>query len=464
MSERWFEPEELEQLSRPTMDRAIEAIEAGDLEEAKRLCTSMKREWLMLHDLMAESVLGLVTYIQSELGDEGVKGAWEMQVDKGWRRHHDAIQDLDRKKLVYLLAATWRAHSGSGVGEHPGSFAITEDDEKITFTMNPCGSGQRLVRKGLYESQGYGTHARGARLVLRAQALPPLLHPLHVHEREDADRVERLSALPVGSAGGLQHGSLHLVLVQGQGRDPRAALGALRRRQAVKALVTGSNGGIGRAIVSKLRDDGFDVVTMDMTEPADLLVDLEHDAVPADALADIDVCVSNAGIVDILAPAHSMSHEKWERDIAVNLTGAFRVIQACLRGMRERGYGRIVVMSSFAARCGSPGQVAYCASKAGLLGMAKNLASENVSLGITVNSILPGLIGTPKVRALPDEVLDRFREGSGLLGTGRVGEPEEIAALVAFLASEQAGYITGQEIVVAGGGDLMQVSLGSSRR
>ena len=80
------------------MDRAIEAIEAGDLEAARRLCEAMKREWLMLHDLMAESVLGLVTYIQSELGDEGVKEAWEMQVDKGWRRHHDAINRLDRKR------------------------------------------------------------------------------------------------------------------------------------------------------------------------------------------------------------------------------------------------------------------------------------------------------------------------------------------------------------------------------
>jgi NAD(P)-dependent dehydrogenase (short-subunit alcohol dehydrogenase family) len=232
----------------------------------------------------------------------------------------------------------------------------------------------------------------------------------------------------------------------------------------MRALVTGSNGGIGSAIVERLRRDGYDVVTMDMTEPADLLVDLETDEVPVDALADIDVCVSNAGIVDILAPAHSMSHEKWNRDLAVNLTGAFRVIQACLRGMRKRGYGRIVVMSSFAARCGSPGQVAYCASKAGLLGMARNIASENVSLGITVNSILPGLIGTDKVRAMPEEVLDRFRSGSGLLGTGRLGEPSEVAALVAFLASPEAGYITGQEIVVAGGGDLLQVSLGSSRR
>ncbi len=184
----------------------------------------------------------------------------------------------------------------------------------------------------------------------------------------------------------------------------------------MKALVTGSNGGLGRAIVARLREDGFDVVTMDMTEPADLLVDLELGEVPVEELKDIDVCVSNAGIVDILAPAHSISREKWDRDIAVNLTGAFRVIQACLRGMRERKYGRIVVMSSFAARGGSPGQVAYCASKAGLLGMAKNIAAENVALGITVNSILPGLIGTEKVRALPEDILDRFREGSGLLG------------------------------------------------
>lgn len=232
----------------------------------------------------------------------------------------------------------------------------------------------------------------------------------------------------------------------------------------MKALVTGSNGGLGRAIVSRLRDEGYSVVTMDMSEPADLLVDLETDELPVDELGEIDVCVSNAGIVDILAPAHSMSREKWNRDIAINLTGAFRVIQACLRGMRERRYGRIVVVSSFAARCGSPGQVAYCASKAGLLGMAKNIASENVSLGITVNSILPGLIATEKVRALPEETLERFRVGSGLLGTGRLGEPEEIAALVAFLASPEAGYITGQEVVVAGGGDLLQVSVASPRR
>src|SRR3712207_3859549 len=156
MAERWFDDDELRDLSRPTMDRAIEAIERGDLEAATRLCAEMKHEWLMLHDLMAESVLGLISFVQDRLGDEGVREAWETSIEQGWRRHHDAITRLDRRELVHLLAATWRAHSASGVGEHPGRFTITEDDEKVTFTMNPCGSGQRLVRRGLYESAGYG--------------------------------------------------------------------------------------------------------------------------------------------------------------------------------------------------------------------------------------------------------------------------------------------------------------------
>ena len=91
-------------------------------------------------------------------------------MNRGWRRHHDAIVALDRRELVGLLAATWRAHSCSGVGPNPGSFTISEDEEKVTFTMNPCGSGQRLVRNGAYEGlPDGGAHARGPRLVLRAQ-------------------------------------------------------------------------------------------------------------------------------------------------------------------------------------------------------------------------------------------------------------------------------------------------------
>jgi NAD(P)-dependent dehydrogenase (short-subunit alcohol dehydrogenase family) len=182
--------------------------------------------------------------------------------------------------------------------------------------------------------------------------------------------------------------------------------------------------------------------------------------IPREALAEIDVCVSNAGIVDILSPAHRMSAEKWDRDLAINLTASFRVIQACLIGMRERNYGRIIAMSSLAAAIGGPGQVAYSASKAGLLGMTMAIAAENAALGITVNAVLPGVIATEKVRSMPPEILKRVHDR--FLPTGRMGEVFEVAALVAFLAAEDAGYVTGQAIEVDGGSSLNSMSMGAS--
>jgi NAD(P)-dependent dehydrogenase (short-subunit alcohol dehydrogenase family) len=151
-----------------------------------------------------------------------------------------------------------------------------------------------------------------------------------------------------------------------------------------------------------------------------------------------------------------MSPEQWDRDIAVNLTGAFRVVQACLPSMRERGYGRIVVISSGAATAGLPGQVAYSASKAGLLGMVKTIAAENASRGITANAVLPGMVATEKVLAMPEDILERLR---ATLPTGRMAEPAEVAALVAHLASEEAGYVTGQTIAIDGGAALNTFSL-----
>lgn len=197
---------------------------------------------------------------------------------------------------------------------------------------------------------------------------------------------------------------------------------------------------------------------MDLAPPADLVVDLSCDPLPVDALSDIDVCVSNAGIVDTLSPAHRMSAEKWERDISVNLTGSFRVVQACLAGMRARRWGRIVLTSSAAAVGGARGQVAYSASKAGLIGMAKTIASENVAQGITVNCILPGTIATPKVLAMPPEVVERIR--GRLMPSGRHGTPEEVAGLVAYLVSEEAGFVTAQSILIDGGAHLLNASLG----
>src|SRR5947207_546658 len=100
MRERWFTEQELSEMSRPTMDRAIEAIDSGDLERARRLCEEMKHEWLMLHDLLVESMLGLISFVQDKLGDEGVAEAWERSMEQGWKRHHDAIGKLPRRDLV----------------------------------------------------------------------------------------------------------------------------------------------------------------------------------------------------------------------------------------------------------------------------------------------------------------------------------------------------------------------------
>jgi acetoacetyl-CoA reductase len=227
-----------------------------------------------------------------------------------------------------------------------------------------------------------------------------------------------------------------------------------------RALVTGAARGIGSAIAERLRADGFDVVTLDRAPGCDIELDLASGD-PLPDLGDVDVCVSNAAITDTIAPAHRMTADQWARDIDVNLTGAFRAVQACLGGMRSRGHGRVVVISSAAARSGLPGQVAYAASKAGLLGMVKTLAAENAARGITVNAVLPGMIATEKVRSMPAEVLARVE---ATLPAGRMGEPAEVAALVAFLASEAAAYITGQEIGIDGGLGLNTMSLGSSSR
>lgn len=226
----------------------------------------------------------------------------------------------------------------------------------------------------------------------------------------------------------------------------------------MRALVTGAARGIGAAIAERLRGDRLEVVTLDRDPGCDHAVDLASDPLPD--LGPVDVCVSNAAITDTIAPAHRMTEEQWRRDIDVNLSGAFRVVQACLPGMRERRFGRVVVISSGAAVAGLPGQVAYAASKAGLLGMVMTVAAENVRRGITANAVLPGMVATEKVRSMPGDVLERV---TAALPTGRMAEPEEVAALVAYLASEEAGYVTGQAIGIDGGLGLNTMSLGSDR-
>jgi acetoacetyl-CoA reductase len=228
---------------------------------------------------------------------------------------------------------------------------------------------------------------------------------------------------------------------------------------ARRALVTGAGAGIGAAVATRLAADGLDVVTLDLRPGCDLQLDVARDPFPA--LADIDVCVANAGITTTIAPAHRMTEEQWQRDLDVNLTGAFRTVQACLPGMRERGYGRVIVVSSVAAIGGLPGQVAYAASKAGQLGMVRTLASENAACGVTVNAVLPGLVATEQVLGMPAEVLERALRS---VPSGRLVEPQEIAAAIAFLAGEEAAQISGQAIAVDGAASQNQLSLGTPQR
>jgi acetoacetyl-CoA reductase len=220
------------------------------------------------------------------------------------------------------------------------------------------------------------------------------------------------------------------------------------------ALVTGAARGIGAAIAGRLEADGMTVRTLDRAPGCDLQLDLASEPVPEQP--DVDVCVVNAAITNTIAPAHRMSDEQWQRDVDVNLTGAYRTVRACLAGMRERGYGRVVVISSGAARSGLPGQVAYSATKAGLLGLVRTVAAENAGRGVTANAVLPGMIATEAVSSMPETIR------APLLATmpsGRFGEPEEVAALVAFLASIDAGYITGEAIGIDGGASLNTFAL-----
>jgi NAD(P)-dependent dehydrogenase (short-subunit alcohol dehydrogenase family) len=223
-----------------------------------------------------------------------------------------------------------------------------------------------------------------------------------------------------------------------------------------RALVTGAArcGGIGAAIAARLADDGHEVVTLDCEPGCTFTADIAGDELPA--LGDVDVLVANAGLPTIFGAAHTLALDRWQRDLDVNLTGTFRVVQACLSGMRERGYGRIVVISSFAATHGMPAQVAYSASKAGLLGMVKTIAVENAAHGVTANAILPGLVASSGVLAMDEAIVGAWRRR---IPTGRLVTTQEIAAAAAFLSSTLAGSVTGQELVIDGGQTLNSLSV-----
>jgi 3-oxoacyl-[acyl-carrier protein] reductase len=228
-----------------------------------------------------------------------------------------------------------------------------------------------------------------------------------------------------------------------------------------RVIVTGARGGIGRATTQMLESAGCTVAGCDV-EDFDVR---DREAVDAgvaalvEKLSGCDSVVANAGVVDTIHRAERFSDADWQKDIETNLTGQFNVVRAAFEPLQRSGDGRVVVISSASAETGLPGQVAYTAAKAGLVGMARTLAAEWGHRGIRCNVVMPGLIATPKVLSLPEAVRAAMSE---TLPLGRIGEPAELAATVAFLLSPAAAYITGAVIRVDGGYGLNTASLSRS--
>jgi 3-oxoacyl-[acyl-carrier protein] reductase len=168
-------------------------------------------------------------------------------------------------------------------------------------------------------------------------------------------------------------------------------------------------------------------------------------------LGSVDILVNNAGTLDHAAQFHAQSQELWERDLQVNLTGAFNCAQAVWPHMKERGWGRIVNMASVAGTLGGFGQASYSTTKAGLLGLTKTLAMEGGRHGITCNAIVPGVIGTEAFNFANAEMNQRIVDRTVLR---RPGEPQDVANAIAFLCSDLAAYVTGIELNVSGGVEL----------
>lgn len=244
------------------------------------------------------------------------------------------------------------------------------------------------------------------------------------------------------------------------------------------ALVTGAARGIGRSIAQVLLreearvalvdvDPGLPEVVRELGESAMALAADVSDWRQVEATVSrveqvwgrLDILVNNAAIVKNISPAERMDPVAWERELAINLSGPFYFIRFALPGMVARGWGRIINVSSIAVR-GLDRQAAYASSKSGLVGLTRTVALENASRGITCNAVMPGLIATENVLNMPAAIREQALR---LIPAERLGEPAEVAEVVAFLASQAAAYVNGAIIPVDGGTGLNQMTLARRR-
>lgn len=232
------------------------------------------------------------------------------------------------------------------------------------------------------------------------------------------------------------------------------------------ALVTGGTRGIGASITLALKSKGYKVIANyhtnhEAAKNFSSQYDVEVEAWDVGCYEEcqrainritekhdtIDVLIHNAGITRD-SFFHKMSPQMWQEVITTNLNSCFNMVQPTVTAMREKGFGRIILLSSINALKGQAGQVNYCAAKAGIIGFAKALSLETASKGITVNVIAPGYTDTEMVRSVPESILEKI---VSQIPAGRLGQVDEIARCVTFLAAEEAGFITGETLNVNGG-------------
>ncbi|MDD5702266.1 MAG: 3-oxoacyl-[acyl-carrier-protein] reductase [Dehalococcoidales bacterium] len=235
------------------------------------------------------------------------------------------------------------------------------------------------------------------------------------------------------------------------------------------ALVTGSGRGIGKAIARKLSADGAAVIINDVSDAAEATCDelkaegkqslfikgsvsssADVDLVmekAVSAFGRLDILVNNAGITRDQITLR-MTDEEWDAVIDINLKGVFLCTRAALKYMLKQRWGRIINISSISGIAGNPGQVNYCAAKAGVIGITRTVAKEMASRQITVNVVAPGFIDTDMTRKIPEKIKEEFNKR---IPMGYFGSPQDVAGAVAFFASDEARYITGQVLCVDGG-------------
>jgi 3-oxoacyl-[acyl-carrier protein] reductase len=218
-----------------------------------------------------------------------------------------------------------------------------------------------------------------------------------------------------------------------------------------RALITGGASGLGLACAENLAAAGLDVITLDVAGAPDRSVDVTDPEAVRAAVASVgtvDVLINAAGIVGPNAPLWEVNLDDWSRTMEVNVTGTFTMCKAVVPGMVERGWGRIVNFASMAGKDGNPNLSAYSASKAAVIALTKSLGKELATSGVLANVVAPAVIETPMNASTSPEVLAHI---TSLIPMGRIGRPEEVAELVAWLSSERCSFSTGAVYDISGG-------------